>query len=106
MSIFSHLIHKRARSRETVAGPAEFQLDIGEHDQLFDVGYGHSPNSWQGQAATKMKVGLQPPVPITPPLDLPNVSEGVQIDVHYPYTRPGVGPEDMEPMLLEGEDGF
>lgn len=108
--MFERLIRRRSQATRDIAGPAALQDGLMEEidDQLWFLSHEHVPNTFRGQPAAKMKAGFPPPTPVEPPDDLPPTSTAsTVIDVYVdPGTRPGVGLDDIESPIPEGEVGF
>lgn len=105
--MFRGLLYPRAQASAARPDIADIQDDIGEWDPLFDFEHHSVAASFTGAAVTNSKIDALPPFPIEEPEVLPARTEGaVVIDIYYPHTRPGTGPDDLEPMIPEGLDGF
>ncbi len=101
-------LRRRFQAAPSPTPPAAIQDDLMEiDDQLWFIGNEHVPNTFRGQAATRVKAGFLPPFPVEPPQDLPSGSSSPPtIEVYDSYTRPGVGLEDIESLIPEGETGL
>jgi hypothetical protein len=105
MSIFTSRLRKATKEAPSPDGPGDMQYAISDlyDDPLYDFEGTHITNSFNGSAATKMKADMLPPFPIEEADDLPSgASDVVIIEANFPYTRPGVGVDDIEPMFPEG----
>ncbi len=106
--LYSRRIRRATKDAVSARGVEELQeVDHVDVDQLYDFSQGHVVNQMQGRAYTGSKaVDVPPPIPYEGADDLPIGRIDDPIEVYYPTTRPGVGPDDLEPMIPEGELGF